>query len=146
MIVSMFSASCMSYKPVSDTNRIASNHEPPLKAYVLNAEEYKPEFKILKYSKKYDLVKDSASADVAIQLKKMKTYPIGCLTPQFTAMLFTLGFYPVRFLERYVYEYDEIHGSNKQSIQQKVGVEKTVSWFHLFSFKKNRKKAIGKSL
>ena len=76
----------------------------------------------------------------------MKYNPIGCITPQVTISLLTLGFYPVRYREGYIYEYDEIRGSEKETIRKEVSIEKIASWFHLFSFKKNRKKAIGKSI
>ena len=81
-----------------------------------------------------------------IELKELKSRPIGCITPQVTVTLFTLGFYPVRYHEGYVYEFDEISGGKIETIKKDVSIEKIVSWFKLFSFKKNRKKAIGKSI
>ncbi len=136
----------MSFKTLSNKNSTANIDEHKLKAYVINFSELTNEYKILKYSKKYNLIEDSTNADVKIKLKELKSTPIGCITPQVTVTLFTLGFYPVRYLERYVYEFDEISGSEIETIKKDVSIEKTVSWFHLFSFKKNRKKAIGKSI
>lgn len=136
----------MSFKTLSSKNSTANIDEIKLSAYVINADVFKPEYKILKYSKQYNLVEDSTNADVKIELKALKSSPIGCITPQVTVSLFTLGFYPVRYREGYVYEFDKISGSEIETIKKDVSIEKIVSWFHLFSFKKNRKKAIGKSI
>lgn len=145
-MISISCSSCMSFKSLSNINRPVHTDQDRLKAYVINVEDFKSEYKILKYSKKYDIVEDSTNADVNIELKKMMLNPIRCVTPQVTVLLFTLGFYPVRYLEGYIFEYDEIRGRKKETIKKDVVIEKSVSWFHLFSFKKNRKKAIGKSI
>lgn len=138
----------MSFRPATNTD-IKSNTKSatsPIKAYVINADKYKKEYKILNFSKKYQLVSDSAAASVQLQLKEMECLPLGCITPQFTVQLLTLGLCPVIYPERYKFKYDEIIDKQKKSFQQDVELERVVSWFHLFSFKKNRKKAIGKTL
>lgn len=143
-VIFIFCSSCMSFKITS--NNTTNSNQNKLTGYVINAEEYKTEFKILKHSKKYNLIKDSTQADVFIALKDLTYLPIGCITPQVTLSFFTLGFYPVKYQERYIFEYEKISGSKKETLTKNIEIEKIVSWFHLFSFKKNRKKVIGKSV
>ncbi len=156
LIIITLCSSCMSFRPSANSIEIATGNQDSktITGYVINSNEYKSEYRILKSSKKYNLVSDSSSATLEIELKGMTSIPLGCVTPQVTVSLFTLGFYPVIYTdtdtdtdtERYVFEYDEIMKSERIKIKQDVEIEKLVSWFHLFSPKKNRKRAIGKTL
>jgi hypothetical protein len=115
--------------------------------YVQNIDSHKKEYQILKRSNLYRLVSDSTESIAQIELEDLINNPIGCITPQFTVTVFTLGFYPVRYTEKYKFQYQII--SNDGSIvihRNDLEIEKVVSWFHLFSPLKNRNRALGKVL
>lgn len=141
-------SSCMAFHavPASDNLAYPPQESQRIQAFVLNAEEFRKEYKILQYSDKYELIEDSLAARVTIELKAMEIQPYGCITPQITVSLGTLGFFPVKYEEWYLFEYNEIRGEIVKNYQQGIQIEKVVSWFHLFSLKKNRKKVIGKSM
>lgn len=143
LLVMLLSSSCMSYNVL---DRVQEVQEPQQTAYITNAEDRRAEAKILKHSKRYILVDDSASADVRIELSRLGIAPMRCVTGQATVMFVTLGFYPVRFYEHYFFSYAEIEGDEQRLHEHHVTAEKVVSWFHLFSPKKSRRRVIGKSI
>ncbi len=144
LLVIAITTSCISYSPMSDTNKKMASEIRT--GFVLNIDDYKREGRILKHSKRYELISDSASSDVSIELKRLGLSPAGCVTPQVTVMIFTLGFYPVRFREKYYFEYNEISKGVTTCYSESIEIEKIVSWFHLFSPRKSRNRAIGKSM
>ena len=60
--------------------------------------------------------------------------------------MLTLGFYPVKTDVEYEVRYEEISNGQRSTIEKSVVVTTTTSWFHLFSPRKSRNKAIGRAL
>ncbi|WP_157974459.1 hypothetical protein [Lewinella sp. IMCC34183] len=115
-------------------------------AYVSNRGAYRREYRILRHSGAYALVEDSLRADRTIELLELRTPYTLCITPHVTVSLLTLGFYPVKFPERYLFEYRTFVGNDTTVVSRGVEVIKTVSWFHRLSPRKSKAQAIGKSL
>ncbi len=137
--------SCVSYQRVAAPEEAAADTPLP-KAYISNAADYRTEYKILRYANRYHLVADSAQADTRLELQPLQPIAVGCVTPQFAVSLFSLGFYTVEFLEGYVFAYSEVGKEERIDYREQVNLTKRRSWFHLFSLRKSRKKAIGQSL
>ena len=137
LIILLLLSSCVSFKPSSSSTQIPiSLKSVPIKGRVINADQFKKEYRILKSSSKFEILTDSTLSSSQIELKKMKPHFAGCVTPQVTVLILTLGFYPVRYTEKYIVEYDIITGDKRTNHTHEVEIEKMVSWFHLFSPKK----------
>ena len=148
LIFTICCSSCISFKPVASyspqQDGFAYSEIPT--AYVINADTLRTEYKILKASKRYHLTQDP-TAGIHIELKEMEYSSLNrCITPQITVLAFTLGFFPVKFSDTYLFQYDEKRENEKIRRQYYVELEKTVSWFHLFSPKKSKRRAIARGI
>ncbi len=140
-------SSCYSYRIRVDKSDAMDKDKVKLMVYVSNANQLEYEYKILKFSKNYELVQDSNLADAQILLKELKPrMGAYCATPQVVVSAFTLGFYPVVYRDYYLYEYELRADNETNTIATEVMVDKVVTWFNLLSPKKSLKRAIAKSI
>ncbi len=137
--------SCVSYRRIPTLGEAVEKEVLP-RAYVSNAAEYRAEYKMLRYANRYHVVPDSSQADVRIELQPLQALPVGCVTPQLAVNFLSLGFYPVKFVQGYVFSYSEVSQGDRTDHREQINITSHMSWFHLFSFRKSRKRAIGKSL
>lgn len=139
--------SCFSYRTHynKSSRDLFLSTEKPI-AYVMNQNEFRKEYKILKKSKLYALTQDS-STSVRIKLNKLQNgFPIGCATGQMTVMVVTFGQYPVEFPRTFRFSLEEIKNSNSSLIDFDVNIEKRVWFWDLFSTRKSLNQAIGREL
>ena len=141
-------SSCIAYRPTSLTGGKTDTHDLKLieTAYVTNRENLGREYKILRYSGLYELVPERDSATVEIELQPLPPLPMMCLTSPVVVQAFTLGFYPVAYPANAIYSYTEIKNDQEVHYTLDCYVDAIVSWLHLFSSKKNKKKALGRAL
>ena len=141
-------SSCIAYRPTSLTGEKTDTHDfkPTETAYVTNRESLGREHKILRHSGLYELVSDRDLATVEIELQPLRPLPMMCLTSPVVVQAFTLGFYPVAYPANAIYSYTEIKNDQEVTYTLDCYVDAIVSWLHLFSPKKNKKKALGRAL
>ena len=146
LLFAIGSTSCVSFKASSQSTEPSRTSEPAKLAYVLNRDAQRSAYRILRHSPRYEFVRDSSQAEVHLSLLPLKAHWVPCLTPQATVLMLTLGFYPVKTDVDYEVRYEEISNGQRSTIEKSVVVTTTTSWFHLFSPRKSRNKAIGRAL
>ena len=146
LLFAIGSTSCVSFKASSQSTEPSRTSEPAKLAYVLNRDAQRSAYRILRHSPRYEFVRDSSQAEVYLSLDSLVARPVPCLTPQATLTMLTLGFYPVKTDVGYDVRYEEISNGQRSTIEKSVVVTTTTSWFHLFSPRKSRNKAIGRAL
>jgi hypothetical protein len=118
--------------------------EEKTKVFVLNR-DLKTEFKILKSSKIYEIVKDSNLALTKIKLNPIKNITgFRCGNPMIGAMM-TFGLLPYFENQRFAFNYDEIKNNEIKNHNDTIEVRQSL-WLFNFVYPKSFKKQAGKTL
>jgi hypothetical protein len=147
----IFLSSCYSFKSLEEKSGSDGNNEHSTTgtqklAWINKSKELKFEYDVLRNSNLYRMTTDSTEAEVFIKLEEIEEDFIGCQNPQMTVLLFTLGFYPVESTKKYTFSFTEASKEGEKFFSKQISILKTTSWFHLFSTRKSKRKAIGVSL
>ena len=144
---SFFLTSCFSYHSQLDKySRQAFNEIKKPNAYVINKAEFSKEFNILKKSNLYSLTEDSTT-NLKIKLFELRPMiQVRCMTGPVTVLLFTLGQFPVRVPESYVFLFEEIENNKINSFKYELNIDKRIWFWDIFSWKKSRTRELALSM
>lgn len=144
VLISLCYSCVPSYSVLNKEYKHLKSRNPKQNVYVINSGLTK-EYKILKKSKIYNIVDDSAKSDIRIKLNPLKNNTgFRCGNMMFGSMM-TLGLIPYKETQFYNFSYDEINGSETQS--QSFDLELGYSlWLFNFVYPKSFNKQSGKAL
>jgi hypothetical protein len=143
LLLSLVSLSaCYSYRIYPNEYQSFAPTEKPKKAYVLNNDLIK-EYKILEYSKIYEMTNDSTIA-LKIRLYPIRRNPL-CGEPIIASWI-TLGQIPVSFPDTYRFRFEEIVNEKIKFNQFDLKISKRVWFWDFLVFGKKFEQKAGKLL
>ncbi|OYU82019.1 MAG: hypothetical protein CFE23_01590 [Flavobacterium sp. BFFFF1] len=147
LLLSVLATSCNSWQVMPREYRHVKIKSEREKAYVVNKDSLKKQYKILRKSEIFELT-DDATTPLKITLAQPSIGRLGpsCGTGAVTALFVTLGQLPIHMEDGEVFSFEENRDGKITTREFRIELRQTMWFWNMFLFDQNRNKKLARGL